>query len=241
MRTGLALLTGGGRARSVRLTPRPGGPRSARQLPAVHDAARCRADVSRSCRRRGPPRWRAWMTPPEPNSTICSPPSSQSAAVMAVETFEREMSKLGRILSRDDGVSRMVRLRPAALRAPLGRSGHRDVSHPSASRPGDRCPHRQCPRRRRRLGTLPAAGRRRRLRSSQGRRSGRVDHRRPHHPPTSPRPHRAHRSEDDASTVLTSTRCAETGDGQPFPSTRCAGSAATPTSPRSPSTTTGSR
>ena len=35
----------------------------------------------------------------------------QSAAVMAVETFEREMSKLGRILSRDDGVSRMARLR----------------------------------------------------------------------------------------------------------------------------------
>ena len=30
---------------------------------------------------------------------------------MPVETFEREMSKLGRVLSRDDGVSRMARLR----------------------------------------------------------------------------------------------------------------------------------
>jgi Domain of unknown function (DUF222) len=35
----------------------------------------------------------------------------QSASVMPVETFEREMSKLGRVLSRDDGVSRMARLR----------------------------------------------------------------------------------------------------------------------------------
>jgi hypothetical protein len=35
----------------------------------------------------------------------------QSAVVMAVETFEREMSKLGRVLSRDDGMSRMARLR----------------------------------------------------------------------------------------------------------------------------------
>ena len=35
----------------------------------------------------------------------------QSATVMPVETFEREMSKLGRALSRDDGVSRMARLR----------------------------------------------------------------------------------------------------------------------------------
>jgi hypothetical protein len=35
----------------------------------------------------------------------------QSAAVMPVETFEREMSKLGQALSRDDGVSRMARLR----------------------------------------------------------------------------------------------------------------------------------
>lgn len=35
----------------------------------------------------------------------------QSAVVMPVETFEREMSKLGRILSRDDGVSRLERLK----------------------------------------------------------------------------------------------------------------------------------
>ena len=35
----------------------------------------------------------------------------QSATVMAVETFEREMSKLGRVLSRDDGVSKHNRLR----------------------------------------------------------------------------------------------------------------------------------
>ena len=35
----------------------------------------------------------------------------QSAVVMPVETFEREMSKLGRALSRDDGMSRMARLR----------------------------------------------------------------------------------------------------------------------------------
>jgi hypothetical protein len=35
----------------------------------------------------------------------------QSAVVMPVETFEREMSKLGRILSGDDGMSRIARLR----------------------------------------------------------------------------------------------------------------------------------
>ena len=35
----------------------------------------------------------------------------QSAAVMPVETFEREMSKLGRVLSGDDGVSRLERLK----------------------------------------------------------------------------------------------------------------------------------
>jgi len=35
----------------------------------------------------------------------------RSAVVMPVETFEREMSKLGRALSRDDGLSRMARLR----------------------------------------------------------------------------------------------------------------------------------
>ena len=76
----------------------------------------------------------------------------RSATVMAVETFEREMSKLGRVLSRDDGVSRLARLQAAALCAALGRSGDGDVSHPPPSRPRDRRPHRHRPRRRRRLG-----------------------------------------------------------------------------------------
>jgi hypothetical protein len=35
----------------------------------------------------------------------------QSATVTPVEAFEREMSKLGRVLSGDDGVSRMARLK----------------------------------------------------------------------------------------------------------------------------------
>ena len=35
----------------------------------------------------------------------------RSASVMPVETFEREMSKLGRVLSRDDGVSQLERLK----------------------------------------------------------------------------------------------------------------------------------
>ena len=35
----------------------------------------------------------------------------RSASVMPVETFEREMSKLGRVLSRDDGISQLARLK----------------------------------------------------------------------------------------------------------------------------------
>ena len=64
-------------------------------------------------------------------------------SVMPVETFEREMSNLGRVLSRDDGISQLAPVASAALRAALGGSGHRDVPHPSPSRPGDRRPHRQ--------------------------------------------------------------------------------------------------
>ena len=62
----------------------------------------------------------------------------RSAVVMPVETFEREMSKLGRALSRDDGMSRMARLRQQRLRAALGGSGVGDVPHASASGSGDR-------------------------------------------------------------------------------------------------------
>ena len=46
-----------------------------------------------------------------------------SASVMPVEAFEREIRNLGRILSRDDGISQLHRLQAAALCAALGGSG----------------------------------------------------------------------------------------------------------------------
>jgi hypothetical protein len=92
----------------------------------------------------------------------------QSASVMPVETFEREMSKLGRVLSRDDGVSRMARLRQQrCVRRWIDRVSGMCHTHLQVD-PENRCPHRQCPRRRRGLSACCSPGRGRRVRSLEG-------------------------------------------------------------------------
>jgi hypothetical protein len=105
-----SLLTGGGR-RSVR--DADAAARRATvcvQLPEVHDALACgrmsAGHVDAVARLAGELDEAGRAELKDLQAAVV-----QSAAVMPVETFEREMSKLGQALSRDDGVSRMARLR----------------------------------------------------------------------------------------------------------------------------------
>ena len=105
-----ALLTGGGR-RSVR--DADAAARRATvcaQLPEVHDALAAgrmsAGHVDAVARLSGELDDAARAELKDLQSAVV-----QSAGVMPVETFEREMSKLGQVLSRDGGVSRMARLR----------------------------------------------------------------------------------------------------------------------------------
>jgi len=110
-----SLLTGGGR-RSAR--DAEGAARRATvcaQLPEAHDALAAgrmsAGHVDAVARLAGELDDAARAELHDLQAAVVQSAAVQSAAVMPVETFEREMSKLGRVLSRDDGVSRLERLK----------------------------------------------------------------------------------------------------------------------------------